>query len=249
MQRTRRSCEGSIYRRNAIAVCAGTSSLSGHHCGRTGKAAPFSYLPPSIKMVSISDRGLFGRRRNMESHDYPTLPPGLREKAPEHLALHKRRFQKGELPEERLIALRDAIELCAWYRVPPPKWVADAVTELCYKQILADRRRGRLGTYRARFRQYHIHLIRWATVRHLRHNCRERARTWNDAYAEASRELRGTIAQGSEISMAASYKRHARNGFLKLIKNSGGDEALSETARNYFEARDAMLDIEKLFAK
>jgi hypothetical protein len=103
----------------------------------------------------------------MEGDDYPDLPAGLIDKAPEHLALHERLFRTGHLPEEKLIALRDAIVLCAWYRVPPPKWVADAVTELCYKQIKADRRPGRLGSYRARFRQYRIHLIRWAAVRHL----------------------------------------------------------------------------------
>lgn len=183
----------------------------------------------------------------MEHNGYPDLPPGLAERAPEHLTLHERSFHKGDLPEDRLIALRDAIEVCAWYRVPPPKWIADAVTELCHEQILADRRPGRLGSYRARFRQYRIHLIRWAAVRHLRDNCRERVRTWNDAYMEASRELRGTIAQGSQETMAASYKLHSRNPYLKLIKKSGGVAALGRSAREYFEARDVMLDVDELF--
>jgi hypothetical protein len=183
----------------------------------------------------------------MEDDDYPDLPAGLVDKAPDHLALHERSFRRGDLPEDRLIALRDAIVLCAWYRVPPPKWIADAVTELCYKQILADRRPGRLGSYRARFRQHRIHLIRWATVRHLRDNCRERARTWNDAYVEASRELRRTIVQGSEEAMAASYKIYSRNPYLKLIKESGGAKALARTARQNFEARHAMLDVDRFF--
>jgi hypothetical protein len=183
----------------------------------------------------------------VEKNAYPDLPAGLSEKAPEHLALHERRFRSGDLPEDRLIALRDAIEVCAWYRVPPPKWIADAVTELCYTQILADRRPGRLGSYRARFKQYRIHLIRWATVRHLRDNCRERARTWDDAYLEASRELRGTIAQGSEEAIAASYKIQSRNPFLRLLRRSGGAEALARSAREYFEARDVMLDVDRLF--
>lgn len=183
----------------------------------------------------------------MENNSYPELPAGLFEKAPEYLALHERLFREGKLPEDRLIGLRDAIEVCAWYRVPPPKWVADAVTELCYKQILADRRPGRLGSYHARFRQYRIHLIRWATVRHLRDNCPERVRTWNDAYSEASRELRGTIAQGSDEAMAASYKVHNRNPCLRLIKKSGGAAALARSAREYFEARDVMLDVDRFF--
>jgi hypothetical protein len=185
----------------------------------------------------------------MENGDYPSLPAGLAEKAPEHLALHERRFRKGDLPEDRLIALRDAMVVCSWYRVPPPKWIADAVTELCYKHIEADRRPGRLGSYRARLRQYRIHLIRWATVRHLRDNCRERAKTWDDAYAEASRELRQTIAQGSEDSIAASYKAHSRNPFVKSIRNNGSAKAISETARTYFEAKDVMLDTDRFFEK
>lgn len=183
----------------------------------------------------------------MEDNSYPELPAGLAEKAPDHLALHERSFRNGELPEDRLIALRDAIVVCAWYRVPPPKWIADAVTELCYKQILADRGPGRLGSYHARFRQYRIHLIRWATVRHLRDNCPKRARTWNEAYREASRELRGTIAQGSEEAMAASYKIQSRNAWLKLMKKNGGATTLARSAREYFEARDVMLDVDRLF--
>jgi len=182
-------------------------------------------------------------------NDYPDLPAGLIEKAPEHLALHERLFNKGELPEERLIALRDAIIVCAWYRVAPPKWIADAVTELCYKQIDADRRPGRLGSYRARLRQHRIHLIRWAAVRHLRDNCPERAQTWNQAYAEASRELRGTIAQGGDEAMAASYKIESRSPYLKLIKEKGGATAVAKSAREYFEARHVMLDVDRLFDK
>jgi hypothetical protein len=180
--------------------------------------------------------------------DHLERPAGLIDKVPEHLALHERLFRTGDLPEERLIALRDAISLCSWCHVPPPKWLEEAVTELCYKQIEADRRPGRLGSYRARLRQHRIHMIRWATVKHLRDNCRERARTWDDAFTEASRELRQTIAQGSEEAMAASYKTFGRNAFIKLRKVDGAG-ALADTAREYFEARDALLDVDRLFNK
>jgi hypothetical protein len=185
----------------------------------------------------------------MKGNHYPDLPAGLAAKAPEHLAGYERLFREGDLPEDRLIALRNATELCAWYRVPPPKWIADAVTELCHEQISADRRPGRLGSYRARLRQHRIHLVRWAAVRHLRDNCRERARTWNDAYAEASRELRGTIAQGSAEAMAASYKMHNRNSFLKTKKNRSDGAFVAQTARQYFEARDVMLNVDQLFKR
>jgi hypothetical protein len=183
----------------------------------------------------------------MQSKDYPDLPDGLIEKAPERLALYEKWFRADDLPEGRFIALRNAIELCAWYRVPPPKWVADAVTALCYARIKADRRPGRLGSYQARFRQHRIHMIRWAAVRHLRDNFRERVRTWHDAYAGAADELRKTIAQGTEEVMAASYKRHNRNPYLKMIKNSGDAKALADVARELFEEREGLLDIEKHF--
>jgi hypothetical protein len=179
----------------------------------------------------------------MEEGHYPQPPAGVVRNTPKHLAHYERLFKTGGLPEDSLIALRDAMELCAWCHVPPPRWLADAVTELCYKQILADRRPGRLGSYPARLRQHRIHLVRWATVKHLRENCRERARTWSDAFVEASRELRKTIAQGSEEAMAASYKRFGRNPLIKLIKKDGGAGALAEMARDYFEAKDFQLNV------
>jgi hypothetical protein len=185
----------------------------------------------------------------MKGKSYPDPPPGIADKAPEYLAVYERSFLEGDLPEARLIALRDATEMCAWCRLPPPKWIADAVTELCHEQIRVDRRPGRLGSYRARLRQHRIHLIRWATVRHLRDNCRQRARTWTDAYREASRELRGTIAQGSAEAMAASYKMHNRNSFLRSGKEGRDSTFIAKAAREYFEARDIMLDVDRLFER
>jgi hypothetical protein len=175
--------------------------------------------------------------------EYPEPPAETRKEVPKFLAQFKTTFDKGDLPEISLIALRDAIELCAWYRVPPPKWIADAVTQLCYRQIEADRRPGRLGSYQARLKQHRIHLVRWATVKHLRENCRERARTWNDAFAEASQELRRTIAQGSEEAIAASYKSFGRSWSVSLTSKRGGKAAVAEMARNYFEGRDALLSM------
>lgn len=183
----------------------------------------------------------------MRSADYPHLQEGQIEKAPERLAFYERLFRPDTLPEGRFLALRDAIQLCAWYCVPPPKWVADAVTELCYSQICADRRPGRLGSYQARLRQHRIHLVRWAAVRHLRDNCRARIQTWQDAYDGASRELRRTIAQGSGEVMASSYKRHNRNPSLKMIRESGGAEAVADAARSLFDDREILLDVDKLF--
>jgi hypothetical protein len=47
--------------------------------------------------------------------------------------------------------------------------------------------------------------------------------------------------------MAASYKIHSPNPYLKLIKESGDEKALAETAREYFEARGVMLDVDRFF--
>lgn len=175
--------------------------------------------------------------------DYPEPPESARKEVPEMLALHERQFKTGELPEITLIALRDAIALCAWYRVAPPKWIADGVEDLCYKQIESDRRPGRLGSYRARLKQHRIHLVRWAAVKHLRENCRERARTWSDAYAEASRELRGSIAQGSSEAIAVSYKNHARSPFIRSFKRDYGADAVARMAGEQFAAKDALLGL------
>jgi hypothetical protein len=49
--------------------------------------------------------------------------------------------------------------------------------------------------------------------------------------------------------MATSYKRHNRNPFLKLLKDTGGEEALADTARSYFEERDVLLDVDRLLRK
>ena len=175
--------------------------------------------------------------------EYPKPPAGMKKEIPKLLAHYKRAFDEGGLPEGPLIALRDAIEMCAWHRVPPPKWIADAVAQLCYRQIEADRRPGRLGSYHARLKQHRIHLVRWATVKHLRENCRQTARTWNDAYAQASRGLQQTAAQGSEEAIAASYKSYAR-GWARNFKSAlGGRAALADTARNYFEGRHGLLSM------
>ncbi len=204
-----------------------------HFHSQRGRAKAISFAARIVRAAKSSSMG---------ETPYPEPPVRLIEKTPEHLALYERLFRTGDLPEDRFIALRDAIERCAWCRVPPPKWIADAVTQLCYKQIEADRRPGRLGSYRARLRQHRVHLVRWATVRHLRDNCRHRARTWHDAYAEASRELRQTIARGSAESIAASYKSFSRAGFLQVAKKNDA-RGLAEYARAYSEARDDLLNV------
>jgi hypothetical protein len=118
--------------------------------------------------------------------------------------------------------------------VTVPGWLYRAVLDLVSEQM--DKKgRGRTGNHLAQLKQHRIHLVRWGTVKHLRENCRERARTWPDAYAEASRELRGTDAQGSPGAMEASYKHHCRNPYNRAITDKG------KHAREIYERRDALL--------
>jgi len=49
--------------------------------------------------------------------------------------------------------------------------------------------------------------------------------------------------------MAASYKMHSRSPYFKIARESGGAEALAKTAREYFEARDVMLDVDRFFSE
>lgn len=182
----------------------------------------------------------------MSTLEYPDVPPQLAANAPKHLEEFQKVFSTAVLPEDKLLALRDAIDLCSWVQIPPPKWIADATTQLCYKQITDDRRPGRLGTYKARLRQHRIHLVRWATVRYLRDR-KGPSKTWNDAYADASRILRGTIAQGSDEAIAASYKSYSKISIFGSLRKSGGESAVSASAEEYFEARDVLLDMDRLF--
>jgi len=65
---------------------------------------------------------------------------------------------------------------------------------------------------------------------------------------EASRELRGTIAQGSSEAMAASYKLYCRNSVLTTDK-AGNMAFIAQAAREYFEAKDVMLDVDRIFGE
>ena len=143
---------------------------------------------------------------------------------------------KGPAGAGDLWAIRTALCTCEVFGCVPP-WLFRPIDELIVEQILGKRRRGRAGNYLAAAKQHKVHLMRWATVKHLRENCRERAPTWDVAYREAARELRGTIAQGSEELMRASYKFYCRHPLTR------GGPNVAAIARQYYEERALHLDL------
>jgi hypothetical protein len=138
-------------------------------------------------------------------------------------------------------AATEAIDHCwLWHQqgvpVPPPIWLLDAVAELGRNQILSTKRIGRTGNYLAEQRQGQIHYVRWAVVLHLRKNCPDRKLTWEKAYSAASRELRGTPAQGSARQMKKSYLRTLADPWI-----CPPPDRRQERARQVYEARDSYL--------
>jgi hypothetical protein len=146
-------------------------------------------------------------------------------------------YKRGEL---EIVSL--ALDLCVRRAVHPPKWICDGVADLAERHARDRKRRGRNGNWVAQERQRRIHQVRWATVKHLKENCRERALTWDKAYEEASRVLRGTIARGSAETMSASYKRQCRDPMVMEIK-SVSPSMLAESARSYFALRENWLNV------
>ena len=140
--------------------------------------------------------------------------------------------------------LVNALNVCINRKLPPPEWVSAAVFAIVRANEKPIPTRGRTGNPTAKNRQTAIHLVRWAAVYHLLKNCRERAPTWKAAYVEASLELRGTPAQGSSDTMAASYKigvrylRRLREEGMRISRRTKPLEYGPEEAKKIFENRE-----------
>jgi hypothetical protein len=88
-----------------------------------------------------------------------------------------------------------------------------------------------------------IHKVRWATVKHLRENCRERAPTWERVFAEAEHDLRGIAAQGSEEAIRRSYKLHCHDPLILQLNGFAGPQYLAELAEQYYQERHGPLKV------
>jgi hypothetical protein len=148
----------------------------------------------------------------------------------------EREYGKGDL---EAIAL--ALSICAGAKMTPPRWICNAVYDIVERNLRAQKRRGPGGNYGAKLKQDAIHRVRWATVKHLRVNCRERAPTWERVFVEASYELRGTAAQGSEEAIRRSYKLHCHDPLILQLNGLADAQYLAEIAKQIYQERHERL--------
>ncbi len=111
-------------------------------------------------------------------------------------------------------ALTDAVDWCETFGEPPPRWVSQGVRAIVAGHVGEQKRPGRLGNVKAARRQDMIHFARWDAVK----ECRERKGqrgipdTWEKCYAAVSEMLEGTLAEGAEETIKASYQLVERRG-------------------------------------
>ena len=129
----------------------------------------------------------------------------------ERLATCERAWRESSLG----LIVVDAVEICASYGRPPPRWVIEAVASL------ADA--GMTQSEKNRRQQDTIDLMRWEAVKELRERRKElyhqmgddRGHTWDNAYAAVSEMLERTPAACGEDAVKTSYKyveREMREG-------------------------------------
>jgi hypothetical protein len=135
------------------------------------------------------------------------LPPVMRARYDGKMAQCESAWREGES-----LAVAEAIALARIYRQPISSWLADAVTQL------AVRRRTKAQAKRQREAQKSF--ARYTLVRDLMLGIpglypKAADITWPEAYVEASRLLKGTLAGGDEDTMKRSYadvRRDLKNG-------------------------------------
>jgi hypothetical protein len=148
------------------------------------------------------------------------------------LCVEKRAYQAG-----RPGSIEAALIQCHSKHIPPPEWICDAVGKLERDKIFSERWNGRTGNYMAEQRQRRIHFVRWAAVFHLRENCSNGKLSWEKAYIAASRELQGTIAQGSARGMKLSYQLALHDPWICELDRT----TMQDEARRVYEYKDSLL--------
>jgi hypothetical protein len=110
------------------------------------------------------------------------------------------------------LALLDALEDCRRFSVPPPNWLVWGIDRL----VLTLLPRGRDGHVKGRRNPHdHIHFRRYSMVSFLWQLRMDLALdgiklNWREIFAMASKELKGTIAEGGADVIKASYERVKR---------------------------------------
>ena len=150
----------------------------------------------------------------------------------------ERNYFSSKLPEDKYAALFAAVQACMYSGSSShPAWV-ELELRTALQELAAIPGRGRYNSSRTQRINQKKHLIRWATVFHLRQKNRfvlSDRPTWEEVYEEAATILKGTIACGSVDTMKASYKLVAAEG-------KGTSEVERRlTAKDIFKRRDLIL--------
>jgi hypothetical protein len=135
------------------------------------------------------------------------LPAPVRARYERRLAACEAGWLAGEV-----FAAAEAIGWVHIYRQPVPKWLWDAVTELAINR--------RTKAQASRYEEAQKDWARYSLVRDLKLGIPGIYKpiaeiSWDDAYAEAARVLKGTFAKGSENTMKSKYaavKNDLKNG-------------------------------------
>jgi hypothetical protein len=154
------------------------------------------------------------------------------------IAQCEREYGNGDLR-----AIAQALSICAATKMAPPTWICDAVSDIVEQNIRAQKRRGPGGNYGAKLKLDAIHRVRWATVKHLHENCRERAPTWERVFVEAAHDLRGTAARGSEEAIRRSYKPYCHDPLIWKLYGYCGPQYLAELAEKIYQERHGPLKV------
>jgi hypothetical protein len=153
------------------------------------------------------------------------LPPVMRARYDKQMAQCESAWRKGEL-----LAVAEAAVRSQLYRQPIPAWLADAIVELAVKR--------RTPKQAKQYREAQKDLARYILVRDLKvgipgHYEPIADLTWEEAYAEASCMLEGTLAKGGEDTMKRAYE-DVRNDLKaghsgKYLCSRIGDTATTES--------------------
>ncbi len=101
-----------------------------------------------------------------------------------------------------------AVLFCTYNKLPLPAWLADVVNQAMLTAFEHGGRttNRRQGGYTRQARRLEVHRHRWATVRMYK----QQEMTDEEAFERASKDLRGSAAQGEPRQVEQSYRRIQR---------------------------------------
>lgn len=107
------------------------------------------------------------------------------------LARYEKAYLSGYLP-----ALAEALNICHFWRLPPPRWLVDAVTTTTTERMTKIEKKRHCENMK--------HYTRWLEVTYLRLRRHELGgMTWNECYTEVSEFLKNTEWAGPGGTISA----------------------------------------------